>query len=437
MPLSKYGIQLYQHQKDVLAEDKKKSLLPHGCGCGKTITLCALAKKDNPLNEKICIISIKSDIEKWKEIVEKFEINADCYTKEQFKKATTGFTIKKAYDPKQDKKVEVKKTVVKPEQLRKYNHLIVDEAHFHSGVTSMMHKSLMAYIRFHNPEFIRLATGTPYSSTPWSLYALGNLLGFDWNYARFRTHFFQFIRKFGPRGVWLPKKEIDGRPIEVEIARYINFLGKAVKIEDCTDMPPRVYQTEYFDLTAEQKKAIKELDEELVLTRNLRWHQICGGTLKTEDDEIQYFKSNKLNRIVELCQENPKIFIVCNYKAEIKAIQAILSEKKVKKPIYTFTGENSSQRKEFSEKADRETECVVIANAACSAAYEVPSIPLMVFYSMNYSLVNHEQIIDRIRRLSNPAPRTYLYLICKKSIDEGLYSAISSKKNFQFEIYNK
>jgi hypothetical protein len=439
-------IKYYKHQTDLIALNPKKYLLPWSCGSGKTYGLIGLIKKNNLQNKPVLLITIKSDKEKWVKILEKFEINATVLTKEEFKKATTKQVLKKAFDKKLGYAVEMKKTVVNPAGLPKHNFVVVDEVHFLALGTSMMNKSLMAYLKLYQPEYIWIATATPCDNNFWRLYYLGNILGYDWNYNRFRNHFFSYIRQFGPRGVWVPKKIIDGRPAEVEIARYINFLGRAVKIEDCIDIPPKVYIEEYFDLTAEQKKAIREVNEPLAMTENLKIHQICGGTLhevkKDEngaiiEEKFLQFKCNKLDRIVELCQEHKKLFIVCKYKAEIKAVQAILSDKGVRKPVYTFTGENSSQRKEFSEKADKENECVVIANAACSAAYEVPTIPLMVFYSYDWSLINYVQIQDRIRRINNPAPRTYLSLICKNSIDEKVFEAMQNKCDFDSKIYKR
>lgn len=441
MPLKKYGITLYKHQQDVLEKNPKKYLLPHSCGTGKTITLCALIKKNVLNNEPVLLITIKSDKEKWIKILEKFEINADVFTKEEFKKTTTKQVLKKAFDPKLKKVVEKKVTVKNPQGLKKYEFVIADEVHFMAIGTSMMNKSLMAYLKFYKPEYIWIATATPCDSNYWRLYYLGNILGYDWNYNRFRTHFFNFIRKFGPRGVWSPKKMIDGRPAEVEIGRYINFLGKAVKIEDCVDIPPKVFIEEYFDLTSEQKTAIKNVNEALALTRNLKYHQICGGTLHEIDidknENFLRFKCDKLARVIELCHEHKKVFIVCEYKAEIKMIVEELKNKKISKNVYTFTGENSSERTKNSELADKDDECIVIANAACSAAYEIPTIPIMIFYSYDFSLINFIQIQDRIRRINNPTAKTYISLICKDSIDIEVFECINNKKSFDASIYSR
>lgn len=457
MPLSKYGIQLYKHQKEVLKDKRAKFLIPHGCGTGKTITLCSLIRKKNITNELSLIVTIKSDKDKWESKVSEFDINADVMTKEEFKKATTKQVLKRGYDKKLKEIVEKKVSVVNPSGLKKYNYICADEVHFFTIHTSMMYKSLMAYLKLHDTKYLWIATGTPCDDNPWKLYGLFNILGYERNYKRFQRHFWDMV-KMGPRVVPVLKKFIDGRPIQDEIARYINFLGKTVKIDDCIDMPPRVLMEEYFDLTPDQKRAIKKVDEkyyeekalgvkEATLNRNSKLHQICGGTLRENikdeftgekiDTIIHYFKTQKLNRLVELCEDNKKIFIVCKYTLEVEMIEEKLRNKFKERPILTFTGKNSAGRSEIAKSTDNMYECIVIANAACSAAYECNTIPLMVFYSYDFSLINYLQIIDRIRRINNPASRTYLSLICKNSIDEAVFECIINKKSFDAAIFNK
>ena len=108
-------IKLYQHQQDLIDDNKPKSLLPWGCGTGKTYGFIALIKKNNAFNEPTLIITIKSDKGKWVDIVEKFGINGDVMTKEEFKKATTKQVLKKVFREDLMEMVDVKK---------KYNNLV-------------------------------------------------------------------------------------------------------------------------------------------------------------------------------------------------------------------------------------------------------------------------------------------------------------------------
>ena len=438
-------ITLYKHQQELVDENKRKGLLPWETGTGKTYGLVFLIKKNNLFNEPVLIVAIKSDKDKWLKVVEEFEINADVMTKEEFRKATTKQITHKVFKEDLSEMVDVKKTIPAPEKLKKYDFVIIDEAHFFSGITSMMYKSMLAYLKLSDPEHLWLATATPYPGNPWNLYCLGNLIGYTWNYKRFQNHFFQLV-KMGPRMIPVKRKTVNGHPVEEEIAAYINFLGKAVEIEKCVDMPEKILIEEYFELTAEQKQAYL-IDEDLILTANIKQHQVCGGTLhyvekdlgtgKIIHEENLRFKSQKLNRAVELCQEHQKIFFVCKYQNEVDYLEETFKSKLKGRTILTFTGKNSQNRPQMAKSTDLMSECIVIANAACSAAYECKTIPLMVFYSYDFSLVNYIQMIGRIRRIDNPAPRTYLSLIVKDSIDEDVFKCIQNKKSFDAAIYHK
>lgn len=438
-------IELYKHQKRLIKENKPKSLLPWSCGAGKTIGLIFLIAKNNIENKPVLLICIKSDLAKWVNIIKKFKINADVMTKEMFKKIATKKIFKKVYDVIKERTVEIKKTRPCPQNIKFYNYVIFDEAHCAVNLTSMMHKSFYAYLKFHQPQFIWLATATPYPNNPWGLYGLAKLLGYEWHYKRFQNHFFSLV-KMGARMIPVKKKIVNDRPVEKEIAAYINFLGKSVNIEDCIDMPEKILIEEYFELTPEQKREYEAVDENLILTENLKKHQICGGTLHSVEkniagdiisDENLIFKSQKLDRAVELCQEHKKIFFVCKYQNEVDYLEKTFKSKLKGRTILTFTGKNSAGRPKMAVSTDSMPECIIIANAACSSAYEVKTIKLMVFYSYDFSLVNYEQMCGRCRRINNPAPRTYLSLICKNTIDEDVYECIKNKRNFTIAIYGK
>jgi len=446
------GITPWIHQTALVKLNPPKYLLPWGCGTGKTIGIVFLIKLNNPNNEPVLLISIKSDKQKWLEVAKQFNINADVYTKEEFKakiidKTESMKLVEDKFGRYQMKKTT--KTFNRPAKVKKYNYLVIDEFHFFGGVTSRMYKSMLAYIRYHNPQFVWGGTATPYSKDPWNLFCLGNLLGFDWDYSGFKKHFFTVARGGFP----VVKTKCNGIPIKKEVARYINFLGKAVKMEDCIDMPPKTYIQEYFELTPEQKKAMKEVEERaekedmLPMTRNMFYHEVCGGTLKiTHKDEFtgevikiedQFYKSQKLNRIVELCEFHKKIFIVCAFTNEINYIVATLQKKLKKRTIIEFTGKNSATRKKVADSTNDMDECIIVSQMACDAAYECPTIPLMVIYSYNNKFVNYEQITGRIRRGNYIGKRTYLALIVKGETDEKVHKSMLMKKDFDMAIFKR
>jgi len=412
---------LYQHQSDLVDLNPKKHLLAWETGTGKTLAAIELAKK-NAIEDTLVVVP-KSLFEQWEEqisqaVIEKMQSTESL---EDLQGMMFGIITKENF--RRDWKV-----------LPKRNCLIIDEAHYFSGIKSAMHKSLINYIKKHDPQYIYLLTATPYLSTPFNIYCLARILGVNWNYQSFKRNFFNDIR-MGSRIIPVIKKNI-----EPKIAKLVNTLGNTVALQDCVDVPEQTFQTETFSLTKEQEKAIKEV-EEAETNHIVKWtkiHQICGGTIKGDGyTDTKYFSSDKLGRLKDICSEHKKVVVVCRYNAEVEMIAKELEiSLKRKGYIATITGKTINKN-EVIKASNKMNSCIIIANAACCEGYELPTFDLMVFYSYDFSLKNYIQMKGRIQRITNPKKNVYLSLITKDTIDEDVYKTIQKKKSFDLAIYGK
>lgn len=402
-------MKLYEHQSKIINEAPDKYGLFLGCGCGKTIIAIKLAEK------KKCdalVICPKSLVENWQREIKKFgkgNIKFGIYSKENFKKYI--------------------------KEIPKYNTIIWDEAHYASGYKSQIHKATLAYIKKWNVKHIYLLTGTPYMANCWSVYALGRILGKNWTWYAWKKAFFNEIRlgKKPPPGqrdrrVRIVKQK---EGIETRIANIVNKIGVTAKLEDLFDVPDQVYLHEYFDLTREQKKAMEEVVETHPIVEFTKYHQICGGTLKgNEYEESQFFKSEKLSRLLDLCKENKKVAVVCNYNCEIEMIS-----KKLGNRNHVIINGSVKDKQNIVDEVESSENVVMLVNGACSEGYNLPSVPIMIFYSLNFSLKNYLQMKDRIQRANNIKKNVYIFLIIKDSIENDVYKCIMDKRDFHMEIY--
>lgn len=395
-------IKLYKHQQDILDRNPSKYLLAWQMGTGKTFGALALANHNKVTPLILCPKSLK---EQWEENVEKWGMEATVMTKETFRRDW--------------------------KDVEKFDAIVIDEAHFFAGMKSQMSKNLIKYIKKHDPQYIWALTATPYMSTPWNIYRLAQILGHEWHYWRFDMKFFNRVN-MGGRVTSVVKKGIEN-----EVADLVEAIGETVAMEDCVDVPEQVFTEESFALTAEQKRAIKQLKEEeyQAISVYTKSHQICGGTLKgNEYEDDQVFKCEKVKRAYEICQEQKKVAIVCRYNLEIEALQEAL--KKLKKKIYVITGQ-TKDRHEIVKKADESDECIVLINAACAEGYELPSINICVFFSLPFSFVHYRQLQGRFLRMNKLSHNLYVHFITKDSIDEAVYAALKRKEDFDIAIYSK
>lgn len=395
-------MELFKHQQELVDKKPEKWLLAWQTGTGKSLAAMELSRNNSDVTLIVCPKSIK---DQWAEEAEKNNFLCKIYTKEEFKKYLL--------------------------EIHNYPSIIIDECHYFSGMQgfrkkSGMLKALLIYIRRANPQKIYLLTATPYLSTPWNIYALAEILGYKWNYQDFKDRFFNMVNMGRRFPVPLVKKDI-----EPQIAQLVNQLGDTVKLSDCVDVPEQQYFTEYFDLTSEQKNAIKNITEVNHIVRWTKTHQICGGTLKSDGYvEDEFYKSEKINRLIDLVNQNKKVIVVCRYNNELDYLKKILKSHKA----FVINGMTSDKHTIIKE-ANQMDECVLLINAACSEGYELPTFPMMIFYSYDFSLKNFIQIIGRIQRINAIKKNVYISLVVKNTIDEDVYKCINKKKDFDIAIY--
>ena len=396
---------LYKHQKELVDLFPKKWLLAHEMGTGKTATAIALADKTNQDTLVVCPKSLK---ENWANEIKKFSNNPKRFTiihKEEFRRDWNELPI--------------------------YNCVIVDEAHHFSGIKSQMHKSLFNYIKKNDTEYIYLLTGTPYLSTPLNILALGKILGKDWKYHEFIYHFFNKI-KMGNRYVPLVKPNIEN-----QIADLVSKLGNTIKLQDLTDIPDQIYKYEYFDLNKYQKKLFKFIDEEfeLPIVRLTKVHQVEQGTLKGDEyNNEKVFNIAKNDRILELAQEHKKLVIVARYNLQLDALYNLLKDKY---NVSVINGKTKNKQ-EIIDEANTSDNYILLINASISEGYNLPTFPIMIFASMDYSLKNTLQIMARIQRINNIKKNIYIFLLTEgNSIDQGVCAAFKRKEDFDIAIFNR
>lgn len=380
-------MELYKHQKDFLEKNPDKSALVWSCGTGKTKTaiewsiskgslliICPKALKANWMRETqnhLCII----------------------LTKEEFRR---------------DFKI-----------LPKYDQIIVDEVHMGfltPGWKSQMSKALKKYIEVHKVPRVLLLTATPFTSSPWNIYNLAWITGHKWNWRTFRMKFFIDVR-MGPRVIPVAKKGC-----EKELARLTKSIADVVDIKDVVDVPFQFHaEPEYFALNSAQRRSIELAYDPLPIVRFTAEHQIEQ-------------RGDKMDRIKSLCEENPKIAIVCRYKDQIKALESLLSPCGT---VYTIHGD-VKDRDAVCRSAEAAQQAIVIIQADCGVGFELPSFSLCVFASQSYSYTSYEQMLGRFLRMNALSRTTFMYLLTEgESVDQAVYDGVRRKEDFKAELFRK
>lgn len=397
---------LYKHQKDFLALNPNKSSLVWSCGTGKTRTALEWAK--GRITLIICPKALKAnwirEARKW--LPGQFVV----LTKEEFRRDAS--------------------------MLSEFEAVIVDEVHngfLTPNFKSQMSKALKKYLAKHSVPRVLLLSATVYTSSPWNIYNLAYYTGHVWNYRTFKDKFFTDIR-MGMRIIPQAKKGIEG-----ELARITRTIASVVDIHDVLDVPLQNHlEPEYFALSKEQEKAIKDNYDPLPIVRYTAQHEIENGILLgNEFREDQNFQTDKEERIIQLCEENKKVAIVCRYNYQIDVLSLFLNTKFPKKELFIINGQNSD-RDTTTLFAEQSKDCIVLIQADCAEGYQLPSFELCIFASMSYSYTKWEQICGRFLRMDKPSRTTFIYLLTEgKSIDQAVYDSVKRKEDFKINLYMK
>lgn len=395
-------MKLYRHQQEIINDNPLRCGIFWDCGAGKTITAITLVENNTFGNEKKLVICPKSIKDIWIGAISSYP-NWLVMTKEEFRRDWKNIPMAEA--------------------------VVFDEFHFFSGYKSQMHKNALNYVRLHNPRCIYGLTATPFLSSPFNIWAEAAILGYNWSWYKFYRYFFYEVI-MGSRKIPMLKPNM-----ESELSRMVNAIGRTVKLSDVFDVPEQIFQTEYFDLTNEQRQAINGLDDVNHLTRWTKTHQIIGGSLKGDGYvEDKYFKSEKLDRIKELAKEHPKLIVVCRYNNELEMLKSELLKIR---PCEILNGQ-TKDRTGLIKRANNEKEFILLCQAAVSEGWECPDIPMMIFYSYDFSYKNYKQIMGRILRANRLKSNVYLSLVVKGGIDEEIFKTITiKKKDFDIEIFKK
>lgn len=396
---------LRPHQLKIYNENKTRVGLWLEMRCGKSPLAIRLAAKN--CISCLCIVP-KPLIEQWQDYIKLWDdkgIMWQVIGKEQFR--------------------------INYKNIQSCDGIIIDEVHRQGGnFKSKFFKAVQAYKKRYGIKNTWLLSGTPFSNNCWSIYSLGLLLDRNWEWYDWRNRYFYMI-SMGPRQIPVQKKGI-----EKEMAQIINKLGYTLKLSDIMDVVENEFINEYYDLNKIQQNLIKDNFDPLPIVRYTKQHQIESGCLKGDGytaDKI--IDCQKTERIVELCEENKKIAIICRYNLQIENYLQALKAKGYN--IFIINGQ-TKDRNAIIKLVDNLDNCVVLIQSQCSDGYSLKSISTMVFASMSFSFVDYNQMCFRIKDMDKKTGNTYIHLLTRgDSVDKGIYDSVQRKQDFNAEIFRK
>lgn len=454
-------MKLYDHQRKIITEDPKKAGLFLGTGSGKTRIALLLARG------RVLIIAPKTQVEdeNWQRelqsIAYPFAVCAGLQSED--------FIVSEGHrNFRQIAYEQVNKptlTVISKEafrrdhaQLERFDTVIVDEAHTCLGVTaalrwenrvsrpktSQLFEALQTYIERTKPERFYLCTATIMRSAM-TVWGAGVLLGKKWDWYKFRSAYYTPV-SISNREVWLQRTDSATKD---RLAKCVRELGYTGRLEEFFDVPDQTFRDIRIEMTPAQRTEIKsamyDFPEPLVRTGKV--HQIENGIVAGDEfSSGKDIENGKIDAILELAAEFPRMIVFAKYTRQIQQISRALLDAKY---TVSIMAGDTKDRGTLLEVV-RSKPCVFIVQAQISAGWEYPECPVTVFASRTNSFVDYDQALGRVQRANAIKKNLYINLITKSEyvgtgrsrvkiggVDEAVDSALKNKQDFNERIYSQ
>lgn len=320
--------------------------------------------------------------------------------------------------------------------------LVVDESTTIKNPRAAQTKMAMKIAR--GAAYRRILTGTPITQGPldiWSQCHLLSPIALPYpSYVSFRWEF--AIEKemiFGQRRF---KQVVGYRNLE-KLGELLKSFTFRVTKDECLDLPPKVYQTRYVELTPEQRTLYKTLVKQclvqfesgqiltttMAITQLLRLHQITLGYAVSDESTMHPVPCNRIPALMSLIEESTgKAIIFCRFKEDVRQVVQALTEAGRKAEAYSGDVGQHDRHESITQFQEGELEFLV-ATSAAARGLTLTAASNVIYYSQGFSLETRLQSEDRAHRIGQSKTVLYTDLVSRGTVDEKVLLALKAKQD--------
>jgi len=230
-----------------------------------------------------------------------------------------------------------------------------------------------------------------------------------------------------------------------ELTKKIDMFSYRVLKKDCLDLPDKIYTVRYVGLTKEQRDMYNQIREyamvmlengemstaPAVITQMLRLQQIMSGHLKTDEGDMLYFPSQRMEALKEIIEEHDgKAIIWSRFRYDIQQITDMLNKEFGEGCAAAYFGDTSdNERNEIVQNFQQSKQLRFFVGNPATAGYglTLTEANLVVYYANDFNLETRIQSEDRAHRIGQKNNVTYIDLITEGTIDEKIVQSLRDK----------
>jgi len=274
-------------------------------------------------------------------------------------------------------------------------------------------------------------TGTPMPHGPEDLYGELRAIApsvFGWSNAAFR-------QRYMVMGGFQNHQIVGYRNLEELNRKFYSVAFRVTK--DVLDLPPEMHVTYTCELGPEAWGAYQSLKRDLIarlesgevtaanaMVRLLRFQQITGGYIRTDEGEYVQIDSAKMNLLRDVLEDiDPAepVVIFCRFHKDLDAINRVADE----------TGrralELSGRVDDLKRWQAGEAPVLAVQIESGGVGVDLTRARYAIYYSLGFSLGSYEQSLARIHRPGQTRPAEYIHLLAKNTVDEKVMAALAAK----------
>lgn len=459
-------ITLRKHQQEVLplATGRNYALF-WGCGAGKTLmglSLYLQNKKIVPGLKLLVIVSPKELIQSaWASDCDKLGIK-DYKSLKDIKGSECPSIVLTNYEY-----IRMTKNMLRVKQLVKDNGpfmCILDESSKIKNPKTSNWKTVKYLAPLFQYRYVMSGTPAPNSETEyWTQIAFLNNDVFGSNYYQFRRDYFEFTKEYkgkiykaDPAMMRDPMiarsymqqgyKYTIAPHLKEQFFQRMSPIVSRLETRDVVDLPAESHIERFFSLNAEEKKAYKEMQKDMVATlsnsetvvatdnvlgKMLKLRQVSSGFMynKLNDgrNETVQFGNSKLNCLMDLLEDigNNQVVIWTTFKEEANQISREL--KKLGKTNLLLNADTKDKAEVINAFAEGKVQYVIANPQTAAHGITWVNCQYEVFYSMDYSWERYHQALHRIMRIGQTKPCFYYYLLAEGTKDKSILEVIKHK----------
>lgn len=302
-------------------------------------------------------------------------------------------------------------------------------------------------------KYKRIMTGSPITKEPMDIYAQAAFLGP-------RTLGYNSFYAFQARYAVTQKRTMGAHSFQQvvgyrnldELTQKIDTFSYRVLKEDCLDLPEKTFTARYVTLTKEQRQMYDQLRQEgflmleegdmvstpQIITLMLRLQQVVSGHLMSDDGELITFPSGRIDALKEVAAETTgKIVVFARFRHSIQQIQEALESEYGEGSVVTYFGDTSVEARELAVKNFQDPTVnprFFVTNKTGAYGITLTEASTMVFYESDFSLEVRLQAQDRVHRIGQKNPVTYVDLIAEGTIDEKIVENLRNKIDMSAKV---